>query len=39
MVRFLKDASEYGGCNREPAKRIAPYLNKEMHTGSGHSDL
>ena len=31
MVRFMRDASEYGTYNRELAKRITPYLNKEMH--------
>ena len=31
MVRFMRDASEYGTYNRELVKRIAPYLNKEMH--------
>ena len=31
MVRFMRDASEYGTYNQEIAKRIIPYLNKEMH--------
>ena len=31
MVRFMKDASEYGSYNQELAKRIAPYINKETH--------
>ena len=31
MVRFMRDASEYGTYNQEIVKRISPYLNKEMH--------
>ena len=31
MVRFMRDASEYGTYNRELADRIAPYINKQMH--------
>lgn len=31
MVRFMKDASEYGTYNRELVARMAPYLTKEMH--------
>ena len=29
MVRFMRDASEYGNYNRELAKRLAPYLNRQ----------
>ena len=31
MVRFMKDASEYGNYNQELAKLLAPNLNKQMH--------
>ena len=31
MVRFMRDASEYSTYNQELAKRLSPYLNKEMH--------
>ena len=31
MVRFMRDASEYGTYNQELAKRLAPYLSKDMH--------
>lgn len=31
MVRFMKDASEYGTYNQELAKLLAPHLNKNMH--------
>ena len=31
MVRFMRDASEYGTYNQEIVKRLLPYLNKEMH--------
>ena len=38
MVRFMRDASEYGTYHQELANRLSPYLNKEMHicdAGSG----
>lgn len=38
MVRFMRDASEYSTYNLELAKRLSPYLNKEMDicdAGSG----
>lgn len=31
MVRFMRDASEYGTYNQELARQISPYVNKEMH--------
>ena len=31
MVRFMRDASEYSTYHQELAKRLSPYLNKEMH--------
>ena len=31
MVRFMRDASEYGSYNQELVKRLSPYLNKEMN--------
>lgn len=31
MVRFMRDASEYGTYNQDLAKQLSPYLNKEMH--------
>ena len=31
MVRFMRDASEYGSYNQELANRLSPYLNKEMN--------
>ena len=31
MVRFMRDASEYSTYNQELAKRLSPYINKEMH--------
>jgi len=31
MVRFMKDASEYGTYNQELAKMMAPYLSKDTH--------
>ena len=31
MVRFMRDASEYGTYNQELADMLAPYLTKEMH--------
>lgn len=31
MVRFMRDASEYGTYNQELAKLLAPYLTKDMH--------
>lgn len=31
MVRFMKDASEYGTYNQELVKRMAPHLTKKMH--------
>ena len=31
MVRFMRDASEYGSYNRELAARLMPELNREMH--------
>lgn len=30
MVRFMRDASEYGSYNQSLAKRLAPALNREM---------
>ena len=31
MVRFMRDASEYGTYHQELANRLSPYLNKKMH--------
>ena len=31
MVRFMRDASEYGTYHQELAKWLSPYLNKEMN--------
>ena len=31
MIRFMRDASEYGSYNQELARRLSPYINKEMH--------
>lgn len=31
MIRFMRDASEYGTYNQELAKRLAPDLTKQMH--------
>ena len=31
MVRFMKDASEYGTYNQELVKKMVPYLTKDMH--------
>lgn len=31
MVRFMKDASEYGTYNRELVRRMLPELNRDMH--------
>ena len=31
MIRFMRDASEYGTYNQELAKRLAPELTKQMH--------
>ena len=31
MVRFMKDASEYGTYNQELTRLIVPYLNKKTH--------
>lgn len=31
MVRFMRDASEYGTYNQELVKLMAPYLKKDMH--------
>lgn len=38
MVRFMRDASEYGTYNQELAQLLAPHLTKDMHicdAGSG----
>ena len=39
MVRFMRDASEYGTYNQELARRVAPYLNKQLHVCDAGSGL
>ncbi len=39
MVRFMRDASEYGTYHRELARMLAPHLSAEMHVCDAGSGL